>query len=132
MPMKISLALGPRQRLSPQTALGCLTSNLAMPGAGSLMAGRVSGYAQFAVGVAGLILTTVFGVRFIGWYVQHWSSFFGPEADSIGMLPEMWRHVRWALLGIAVFGVGWLWSLGTGLLLVREAKAEKAAPPPLK
>ena len=52
--MKISLALGPRRPLSRQTAWGCLTTNLALPGAGSLVAGRVSGYPQLALGVGGM------------------------------------------------------------------------------
>ena len=39
MPMKISLALGNPQALSRQTAWGCLTTNLAMPGFGSLVLG---------------------------------------------------------------------------------------------
>ena len=44
--MKISLALGQRKPLDRTTAWGCLTANLAVPGCGSLVAGRVSGYFQ--------------------------------------------------------------------------------------
>ena len=66
--MKISLALGPRQPLSRQTAWGYLTSNLALPGSGSLLAGRISGYAQLALGLGGLLMTVVFGLRFMLWY----------------------------------------------------------------
>ena len=65
MPTKVSLALGPRRPLSRQTAWGCFTTNLAMPGFGSLVAGRISGYAQAALTIGGMVLTMVFGARFI-------------------------------------------------------------------
>src|SRR5437867_2806592 len=131
MPMKISLALGPRRPLSRQTALGCLTANLALPGSGSLVAGRVSGYAQLALAAGGLILTVLFGIRFIYWYAAHWSHFSGPQADPFGVLPEMWRVVRWALFGMGIFFIGLLWALATSLQIVRSAKnAESAKVPP--
>src|SRR5258707_97358 len=120
MPMKISLALGPRQPLSRQTAWGCLTANLAFPGSGSLVAGRVSGYAQLALALSGLVITILFGVRFFYWYIVHWSQFNGRQADPVTSLIEMWLVVRWALLGIGIFLVGWLWALATGLDLLRS------------
>jgi len=131
--MKISLALGPRRALSRQTAWGCLTTNLALPGFGSLLAGRVSGYPQVVLGLVGLILTMIFGVRFILWYVANWSRFSGPEADPFGAMGEMWRVVRWALLGMGIFFVGWLWSLFTSLQILAAAKATESpnAPPRL-
>ena len=54
MRTKISLALGQRQALSRQTAWGCFTTNLALPGFGSLVAGRISGYFQVALAMVGL------------------------------------------------------------------------------
>ena len=128
MPMKISLALGPRRPLSRETAWGCLTSNLAFPGLGSLVAGRASGYGQVALGVLGLILTMVFGVRFITWYIQHWSTFFGSQSEPLETMPELWRVVRLPLLGIAIFVFGLLWALATGLDIVREAKSNSVPP----
>ena len=131
MPMKVSLALGPRQPLSRQTAWGCLTTNVAMPGAGSLVGGHVSGYAQLALAVGGMALTMVFGVRFIFWYVANWDRFHSPEADMLDALGQMWGVLRWAVLGFVLFGVSWLWALATGLQIVRAAKkAESAAVPP--
>ena len=132
--MKISLALGPSRPLSRQTAWGCLTANLALPGAGSLAAGRASGYAQVALALGGLLLTTVFGLRFIVWYVAHWSQFYGPHADPTAALGEMWFRVRWALAGLGVFALGWIWGLGTGLQLVERAKRapDTNAPPRLQ
>jgi hypothetical protein len=131
--MKISLALGPRQPLSRQTAWGCLTTNLALPGFGSLVAGYVAGYAQAALGIAGLILTTVFGVRFIVWYIANWSRFYGAQADPFAALGDMWPVLRWALLGIGVFGVALVWALATSLQILRAAKKAEAnkVPPRL-
>jgi len=133
MAMKISLALGPRQPLSRQTAWGCLTTNLALPGFGSLVAGYVAGYAQAALGIGGLILTTVFGVRFITWYIANWSRFYGAQADPFAALSDMWPALRWALLGIGLFISALLWSLATSLQIMRVAKNAEAtnAPPRL-
>jgi len=42
--------------------------------------------------------------------------------------------VRWAVLGIALFALGWLWALATSLSLLRAAKNEEPpkAPPRLR
>ena len=131
MPMKVSLALGPRRPLSRQTAWGCLTTNVAMPGAGSLAAGRVSGYAQLALAVGGLGLTLLFGTRFILWYLANWDRFHGTEADPMDALREMWLVLRWAALGFGLFLIGWLWALATSFQIVHSARtAESAAVPP--
>jgi hypothetical protein len=130
MPMKVSLALGPRRPLSRQTAWGCVTTNLAMPGAGSLVAGRVTGYAQLALAIVGTVLTLLFGVRFIVWYVANWSRFHGDATDPLGALADMWHVLRWAVLGIGVFFVGWLWALMSSFGIVLSAKTAESAPVP--
>lgn len=126
--MKISLALGRRGPLSRQTAWGCLTSNLALPGAGSLVAGRISGYAQLALAMVGMVLTVVCGVRFMTWYFAHWSQ-LNKEQDPLEAFGALWMAGRWAFLGIGVFAFGWLWGLATGLNLVQQAK--RTEPPPM-
>lgn len=104
---------------------------MAMPGFGSLVAGRVSGYAQAALAIGGMILTTIFGVRFIWWYVANWSRFHEPESDPAAALSEMWPFLKWPLLGFGMFAVGWLWGLAAGLQIVSSAKnAESATVPP--
>ncbi len=129
--MNISLALGRRQRLSRQSAWGCFTTNLALPGFGSLTAGRISGYPQAALTLAGFGLTTVFAARFFAWYVANSSRLSSDEGDPIARLIELWMQVRWPLLGIALFAVAWFWALGTSWLILREAKREGPAQPPL-
>lgn len=130
MPMKISLALGPRQALNRQTAWGCLTTNLAVPGFGSLMAGRISGYFQAALAFGGLGLTLISGARFAGWALANWSRLRNPQGDPVAALEELWHVSRWPLLGIALFGGAWLWSLATGWWLVQTAKQAEARKVP--
>ena len=131
--MKISLALGPRQVLSRQTAWGCLTSNMALPGSGSLVAGRISGYAQLALALVGLVLSLVLTLRSGIWMLANWSRLHDPYADPLDMWYQMWLCLRWPLGAILLFACGWLWGLGTGLQLVQEAKAaeRKQVPPKL-
>lgn len=131
MPMKVSLALGPRRTLSRQTAWGCLTTNLAMPGAGSLAAGRASGYAQLALGIGGTLISVVLGMRFIWWFLANWSRLYGPDADLIATLGEIWQALKWPMLGFGLFFAGWFWALLTSLWIVNSARrSESAGVPP--
>lgn len=132
MRMKISLALGKRQPLSRQTAWGCFTANLALPGSGSLLAGRVTGYAQLLLAVGGLALTLIFGARFLGWYVANWSRLQGVQADPVEAMTEVLKAARWPFLGIGVFALGWLWALGSSWQILRSVReTESANVPPL-
>ena len=128
--MKFSLALGPRRRLDRSTAWGCLVANLAIPGSGSLAAGRVSGYLQMAAAVVGLALTVSYGGRFFTWYLANWSRLRDAE-DQFGSLHELWDKSRGCLLGMGVFTAGLLWSLLTSWLILREA-TDSGTPPRLK
>ena len=132
MPMKISLALGNRKALSRQTAWGCLTTNLAMPGFGSLVGGRRVGYPQAALCLAGMVLTMVLGMRFILWTLANWSRLHGPQADPFGAMTETFGAARGALLGILVFGISWLWALITSFSIVQDARKTEASTVPPK
>jgi hypothetical protein len=102
-----------------------------MPGFGSLVAGRVSGYAQAALAVGGMILTLVFGARFCFWYFANWSRFHAPDTDTTAALGEMWQFLKWPLIGFGLFFVGWLWALATSFHIVTSAQgAEPANVPP--
>ncbi len=132
--MKISLALGERRPLSRQTAWGCFTTNVALPGFGSLVAGRVTGYPQALLSVGGVALTLIFGAQFIAWYLSNWSRFQAPEADPVATMGEVLMQVRWPFLGIGVFALGWLWALFTSWQILRAAKQAESenAPPRLQ
>src|SRR5689334_16434627 len=104
MPMKISLALGPRRPLSRQTAWGCFTTNLAMPGFGSLVAGRISGYPQAALMIVGLIVSLAGIARALVWYSANASRMQDQQGDPLAAFAEMWLVMRWPVLGLAIFG----------------------------
>lgn len=120
--MKISLALGPRAPLSRQTAWGCLTTNLALPGIGSLMAGRKLGYAQAVLGFGGLALSVLFGIPFMYWCVVNWSRLHSDQVDPVTSLAEIGTHVLLPLVGVGIFGLGWLWALGTSYMILKESE----------
>lgn len=132
MRTRISLALGPRRKLSRQTAWGCFTTNLALPGFGSLLAGYVSGYFQAALSLGGMALTLLFGVRFISWYLKNLARFGDLQGDPVELMTELWTAARLPLFGIALFAIGWLWALATGLYIVRKANDSPAAGLPPK
>jgi hypothetical protein len=75
-----------------------------------------------------------FGARFVVWYLNHWSQFQALEADPVDLLTHMWFQVRWALLGMALFGVTWCWALLTSLSIVSQAGRASGSglvqPPP--
>ena len=129
--MRISLALGPRRPLDRATALGCLTTNVTIPGCGSLLAGRVSGYWQFLIAMIGMGASLYFGLKFIIWYVSNWSHMQQVEPDAAANFHELWLRLRWFLLGVGVFGAGWLWALVSSLGILLETKKAPPAGPPV-
>ena len=120
--MKISLALGQRRAIDRAVAWGCFTGNLAIPGSGSLLAGRISGYPQLLLSLCGMLLTGVYGVRFMLWFLSNYSRLQSPDADAIENLHGMWDAGKWAFLGIGIFGLAWMWSLISSLLILASAK----------
>jgi hypothetical protein len=129
--MKISLALGERRPLSRQTAWGCLTTNIALPGFGSLVAGRKSGYPQALLSIGGMAVSVIFGVRALLWMLANWARMHDPATDQFAVMGEMWAVLRWAFLGFAIFGIGWLWALASSYGIVRSAKNDSLIPPKL-
>ena len=107
-----------------------MATNLALPGFGSLMARRAAGYPQAALTVAGFGLTMLFGVRFGIWVFQNWSAIYGSETDPLQMMLNIWLAVRWAFLGMALFGVSWLWSLASNAAILRSARHAAAGEKP--
>jgi len=74
------------------------------------MAGRVVGWLQAPLAVAGFVLTNVWAISFaVAWFRT------GEFPQSGG------AHFRLALFGVTLFGIGWLWALGTGLSILRRS-----------
>ncbi len=125
--MKLSLTLRPRRALSRAEAWACFSANLALPGAGSLVAGRAVGYGQMACAFLGVFVTLVTAIPMIQWVLSSGGS-PSSTADPFASLLDLWRHARWPLAGIAIFVVAIFWAMATSLLLL--AAAQKDAVPP--
>lgn len=114
--------------------MGCLSTNLALPGFGSIMGKRIVGYFQAPFCVVGTVLTLTFGARFAVWYFTNRARINDAQGDPLAVLSELWINVRWSLAGMAIFAMDWLWALTTSFSLVNEAKRQQAAnravPPP--
>jgi len=120
--MKFSLVLGPREPLTREKARICFGMNLGFPGSGSLMARRLVGYPQILLTMSGILLSMLFGLRFIAWFLSNWSRLQNPNADPMAGLHELWLQVRWALLGMGLFALAWIWGLVSGLIMLAAAK----------
>ncbi len=105
---------------SPPTrskAWTCLMINaLVCPGLGSLMGKRLSGVPQ-------LILAWGGGL----WMIWTMVRYFHAMIQNLGQPPDPKYYWDSGLGGFYFFLAGWLWSVLTGLRLVRKARAQ---PPP--
>ena len=120
MPMKLSLILGKPRPLSKETAWGCFTTNLAAPGCGSLYAGKPVGYLQLAFYMTGFVMTLIFGLQTLLWYINDFSK--TQESGDMSGIFEIWVHFRWPLLGLAMSAFGFMWALISRVGILREAK----------
>ena len=127
--MKLSLTLGPRRPLTRAEAWACFSANLALPGAGSLAAGRAVGYCQMACAFLGLIVTLVTAIPMIQWVLSNSDGSQSSTADPFKSLLDLWRHARWPLAGIAIFALAIFWAMATSLMLLAGAQKDTAPPP---
>jgi hypothetical protein len=109
-------------------AWGCFTTNLAMPGFGSLLAGRAIGYGQIPFTIIGFGLSLVGVIRAFAWFVSNWTRLQQlQESDPAGYMLQLWDGIRWPLLGIAIFFFALLWALITSLGIMAQARADERA-----
>lgn len=94
-----------------ERAWAALSANVfVLPGLGSILLGRRSGWVQAVLALAGFALSVAW---LAGFAVQWWRQGQWPELD-VSRLAEPLR-------GIALFGLGWCWALVTGLSAVWRA-----------
>ncbi|MCX8091994.1 MAG: hypothetical protein N3I86_13845 [Verrucomicrobiae bacterium] len=103
-------------------ARACLATNLALPGLGTLMAGRWIGLVQALVTLTAFALTLVGGVKFFIWFAAHRGQFDDPLSDPVENLRALWGAARWPLLGIALFALNWLWALASSWQILRASR----------
>jgi hypothetical protein len=99
--------------------------NMAIPGTGTLLSGRVVGYAQLVIYFLALTLTLIFGLRFIIWCLNNWSRIYGDQSDIYNTWSEIWQKLKWALVGIGTFLISWVWALASSLAILAESKEVK-------
>jgi hypothetical protein len=130
--MKTCLALNPRRPLNRSEAWGCFTANLALPGSGSLVAGRAIGYAQMTCAVIGMGITLVTGMRFIIWFLGNWARLSDQSQDPFVYLQELWTAAQWPLGGTALFGFAMLWAMATSFQILSASPKKPGLPPQLR
>jgi hypothetical protein len=127
--MKLNLKLAAPRPLRRSEAWGCVTANLAVPGSGSLAAGRAVGYWQMAVYFTGFILTLVGGAGFIHWYYANAGQFNQlKQDDPNGAFLELLRVASWPMAGFAIFVFALAWSAITSFQIM-QAPPKQSAPP---
>lgn len=97
---------------------GYLLVNLgALPGLGSLAAGYRVGWAQLVLSTTGFVLTLWWAT---GFFVEWWRT---------GQMPVRFDHRFLAgVIGAVLFLIAWVWSLRTGLAILRGS--HESRPPP--
>ena len=133
--MKFNLTLGKPRPLSRSEAWGCVTANLAVPGSGSLAAGRAVGYWQMAVYFTGFVMSLAGSVAPVRWYLANSAQLNHPPegdvGDMFGPLSSFLHAARWVLLGIAFFLFALGWAAVTSFQIMQTSRKD-SAPPRLK
>ncbi len=118
MPMKSCSAPRGAKPIDKPTAWACtITNAVTLPGLGTVAGGHKIGYAQAALAVVGFGMS----LWWMGGVVRDWM--------ASGEFPEGLGH--WLLVGlggVGVYGVAWLWALGSSLGLLAEAKRNETHP----
>lgn len=128
--MKLPAWFGAARAEDREVARVCMATNLALPGFGTLLAGRWIGLAQALLTVTAFALTLGGGWRLFTWYAAHRAQFDDPLADPLENLRALWRAARWPLLGMGLFALNWLWALASSWQIVRAARSPGRQKPP--
>jgi hypothetical protein len=126
--VKLVLASRVKEPANRAEAWACVTANLALPGSGSLAAGKPIGYCQLALAAVGFILSVATGIHLLGWAMQSWTAMNQSTGDPFETLLTLWRQIRWPLAGLAIFAVSWLWAAITSLQIL-SAHPKNPVPP---
>lgn len=108
-------------------AWGVVVANqLALPGFGTVMAGRKIGYAQLALSVTGVLCFTVFLIHAIPQLGELLRQLANPTDDPDVALDFLAQWIPWlgvAFAGIVLWAIAWVWALAT------SARALKSTAP---
>src|SRR5208283_3567464 len=101
--MKLVLASRAKGPANRAEAWACLTANLALPGSGSLAAGKPVGYYQLALAAVGFFLSAATGIHLLEWMAGNWTSLNQSAGDPLETLTTLWREIRLPLAGLGIF-----------------------------
>jgi hypothetical protein len=127
--MKISFVLHPSRPLTPAETKACFAANLAVPGSGSLVAGRAVGYFQMGFYLLGFVISILGAANVFRWYLANPDLLNQPTSDNpFGGLEGLWSVMRWAILGIGFCVFGLSWALVTSFQIMK-ANPKNPVPP---
>ena len=84
------------------------------------------GYAQIAASLVGFAVTAVGFVTTLPWFITTAPRM--QEMDPEAAFIAFWRHIRWPLLGIAIFVFSLLWGLATSFKVLSEHPKQPVPP----
>jgi len=106
-----------------------IANQLALPGFGTVMAGRKIGYAQLALSVTGVICFTAFLIHALPQLGGLLRQLTNPSDDPDAALEFLAQWVPWlgvAFAGIVLWVAAWFWALGTSVKAVQaDHKSER-------
>jgi hypothetical protein len=123
--VRASAVKGPANR---KEALACLTANLALPGSGSLAAGKSIGYYQLGLSAIAFVLTIITGIHLLIWSLTNSAHMTAPGNDPFENLIVLWREVRWPLASLGIFVVSLAWAAITSAQIL-AAHPKNPVPP---
>ena len=126
--MKLVLASRAKGPANRTEAWACLTANLALPGSGSLAAGKSIGYYQLALAAAGFILSVATGIHLLEWMLGNWTRVNQSTGDPFETLATIWHEIRWPLAGLGIFATALMWAAMTSMQIL-SAHPKNPVPP---
>lgn len=126
--MKLVLASRAKGPVNRTEAWACLTANLALPGSGSLAAGKPIGYYQLALAAVGFILSLATCIHLLAWMLGNGNALNQTSDDPVENWSILWHEIRWPLAGLGIFAISLLWATITSLQIL-SAHPKTPVPP---
>jgi len=111
------MSVPPKLPLTRDRAWAYVLLNISVPGWGSWKAGRkIAGFGELFILAGGLVLLAV-------WFFEYFNRIVQSEVgDTLPPVPANWLW-QW---GIGLYAVSVIWTIATGVSLIREARAHEA------
>lgn len=126
--MKLVLASRAKGPTNRKEAWACAMSNLALPGSGSLAAGKSIGYYQLGLAAAGFIIILLTGIHLLEWTMTNGTKLNQTPEDSLENFSALLRELRGPVLGLGIAVTAILWA-GVTSLQILAAHPKNPVPP---